>query len=230
MNFKINTYHRDTSEEDLLSDLRAVASRVAGALSWPQYKAHGGKFHHTTFARRFGSWNAALERAAVKPAHRVYTPDAEWFANIATVWNHLGRQPVYADMADPPSIKSPGGYSKRFGGWRKALDTFVSAMDASPVTDEEQPGIVNLREGQKSNRRTARSVNWRLRFLVFRRDGFKCRACGRSPANEPGCELEVDHVHPWSRGGETILDNLQSLCNKCNGGKSNLTLGDISAP
>ena len=38
----------------------------------------------------------------------------------------------------------------------------------------------------------------------------------------PGVELKVDHVVPWSDGGETVLDNLQLLCQKCNGGKSNL--------
>ena len=65
-------------------------------------------------------------------------------------------------------------------------------------------------------------MNWRLRFLTLRRDGFRCKACGRSPANEPGVELEVDHVVAWSEGGETVLENLQSLCQRCNGGKSNL--------
>jgi hypothetical protein len=223
MNFKLNAYNRDTPEEELLADLKAVASRVSGALSQPQYRVNGGKFHPTTFARRFGSWNAALERAGVMLAHRVNTPDAEWFANIAAVWNHLGRQPTYQEMRDPPSIKSPEGYAHRFGGWRKALEAFVSAMDAPSVTDEAAGSTGASPYGtKKPSRRTAKTVNWRLRFLVLRRDGFKCKACGRSPANEPRCELEVDHILSWSRGGETTLDNLQSLCEKCNGGKSNL--------
>jgi 5-methylcytosine-specific restriction endonuclease McrA len=34
-----------------------------------------------------------------------------------------------------------------------------------------------------------------------------------------GVELHVDHVTPWSKGGETTLANLQTLCNKCNLGK-----------
>ena len=224
MNFKLNAYNRDTSEQELLADLRDVATRVTGALSQPQYRAHGGKFHPTTFARRFGSWNAALERAGVTLAWRVNTPDTEWFANIAAVWNHLGRQPTYGDMRDPPSTKSPEGYAHRFGGWRKALTAFVSVMDASSATGETTgPTVDSPGEGQKLNRKTVKTVNWRLRFLVLRRDGFKCRACGRSPANEPGCELQIDHVVAWSLGGETVLDNLQSLCDKCNGGKSNLS-------
>ena len=35
-------------------------------------------------------------------------------------------------------------------------------------------------------------------------------------------ELHVDHIKPWSKGGETVLENLQTLCATCNLGKSNI--------
>jgi 5-methylcytosine-specific restriction endonuclease McrA len=57
----------------------------------------------------------------------------------------------------------------------------------------------------------------------MQRDHFTCRACGASPAKEAGVELHVDHVVPWSRAGETTLENLQTLCTRCNLGKSDLT-------
>lgn len=95
MKFKLTPYNRDIPEQELLADLRTTASKVTGGLSQPQYIARGGKFHPTTFARRFGSWNSALEAAGVTVAWRVNTPDAEWFNNIAAVWIHLGRQPTY---------------------------------------------------------------------------------------------------------------------------------------
>ncbi len=38
--------------------------------------------------------------------------------------------------------------------------------------------------------------------------------------------LVVDHVTPWDAGGATVTDNLQTLCETCNGGKSNLPLID----
>lgn len=62
----------------------------------------------------------------------------------------------------------------------------------------------------------------------MRRDDFKCRICGRSPAVHPGTVLHVDHVHPWSKGGETVMANLQTLCDQCNIGKSDLGMGDVA--
>ena len=68
--------------------------------------------------------------------------------------------------------------------------------------------------------RTKREAGLSLRYAVLKRDHFKCCACGASPAKDPSVELHVDHIVPWSRGGETTIDNLQTLCSKCNLGKS----------
>jgi 5-methylcytosine-specific restriction endonuclease McrA len=67
-----------------------------------------------------------------------------------------------------------------------------------------------------------RDPSLRLRFKVLQRDRFSCRVCGASPAKRAGVELHVDHIRPWSTGGETVLENLQTLCSTCNLGKSNL--------
>jgi hypothetical protein len=56
-----------------------------------------------------------------------------------------------------------------------------------------------------------------IRYAVIRRDGYRCRACGFSV--QDGAHLHVDHVQPVSRGGETVIGNLQTLCTVCNIGK-----------
>jgi len=58
-----------------------------------------------------------------------------------------------------------------------------------------------------------------IRWQVFQRDQWKCVSCGRG--SHDGAILHVDHILPRSRGGLDTLDNLQTLCDICNIGKSN---------
>lgn len=74
---------------------------------------------------------------------------------------------------------------------------------------------------QKESPARSRAVSDKLRYAVLKRDHFKCCACGASPAKDPAVELHIDHIVPWSKGGETKPDNLQTLCSRCNIGKSN---------
>lgn len=57
-------------------------------------------------------------------------------------------------------------------------------------------------------------------YTVLARDRWTCCSCGRS-TRESGVLLEVDHIIPRSKGGTDDLHNLQTLCKKCNVGKSN---------
>jgi hypothetical protein len=58
-----------------------------------------------------------------------------------------------------------------------------------------------------------------LRYDVLKRDGYRCQICGAT-AND-GAKLHVDHIIPVSKGGKTEMSNLQTLCDRCNLGKSN---------
>lgn len=64
-------------------------------------------------------------------------------------------------------------------------------------------------------------VSQRLRFAIFKRDGFACQYCGR---RAPFVELQCDHVYPASRGGSDHPSNLATACSECNLGKSNILL------
>jgi len=81
--------------------------------------------------------------------------------------------------------------------------------------------MTKSKKKEKPKKRTNRIANLRQRFRVMKRDGFKCVLCGASPATTPGCELQIDHIIPWSKGGETAEENLRTLCAQCNLGRSN---------
>jgi 5-methylcytosine-specific restriction endonuclease McrA len=52
------------------------------------------------------------------------------------------------------------------------------------------------------------------------RNGAECKLGGAAPSD--GTRLHVDHLKPWSKGGETVLKNLQILCNVRTIGKSDV--------
>jgi len=68
-------------------------------------------------------------------------------------------------------------------------------------------------------------VSTSLRFEIFARDGFVCQYCGHRP---PDVVLEVDHVHPVSKGGTDDSINLITACFGCNRGKAAKVLSNIA--
>lgn len=57
-----------------------------------------------------------------------------------------------------------------------------------------------------------------LRYKILQRDKMRCTICGRG--QEDGVKLHVDHIKPVSKGGRTVPENLRTLCQDCNLGKS----------
>ena len=68
-----------------------------------------------------------------------------------------------------------------------------------------------------------KSLSQKIRYEVFKRDGFKCQYCGRSV---PEVTLEVDHIVPVAEGGENDMMNLITSCRDCNRGKGKIPLDD----
>lgn len=61
-----------------------------------------------------------------------------------------------------------------------------------------------------------RALGQKLRFEVFKRDGFTCQYCGSHP---PVVILHVDHITAVANGGSDDIDNLITSCQSCNLGK-----------
>ncbi len=202
--------------EELINDLKKVAlDNHTDVLSQRLYKKYG-KYDVTNISRRFGTWNKALLKAGLKSGNIINYTDEELFENILNIWQHKGKQPVRRDLDLEPSKISQYPYNSRFKSWSEALRCFVeyaNENDNTVITSSESKNII-----QKTNR----DPPLRLRFQVLKRDNFTCVQCGASPAKDQSVELHVDHIKPWSKGGKTIYENLQTLCSKCNLGKSNL--------
>ena len=81
----------------------------------------------------------------------------------------------------------------------------------------ESQTIKNSYQYHVKHERSKMSVS--LRYDVLTRDNYRCVICGASA--QEGAKLHVDHIIPVSKGGMTEMSNLQTLCDRCNLGKSN---------
>lgn len=214
MKYELEPFHRNTPDEELLADLRRVAKELGkDRVTFREYKERG-RFTASTLAARFGSWLAAVDKAKLQRTINRNISNDELFVNLVDVWTILGRQPRSRDLRPGSSRFSWNTYACRFSSWRKALAEFVRWANKGKLVARPDENA------QKACKKTPRNINWRLRALVLMRDGARCRLCGAVPRD--GVRLHVDHIQPWSKGGETVLENLQVLCNVCNIGKSDV--------
>ncbi len=206
------------TDAELLEDLRRVAIRLGqDTVAMPKYR-EVGTYDDSTVSRRFGTWNKALKAAGLKLSNEFMIPDERLFENILALWQRFGRQPRRAELASEYSEFSQTPYSRRFGSWGAALMAFVEYANTTAADEGGKFDLSSLDRGKQ----TPRDPSLRLRYRVLLRDGFKCCLCGASPATGVGVTLHVDHIQPWSKGGETTLENLRTTCEPCNLGKGSL--------
>ncbi|MEI8389778.1 MAG: HNH endonuclease [bacterium] len=231
MDFKFEKFNKNITNEELIEDLKKIAGILnKNTLSINEYNEIGkGKYDSKTLTRRFGSWNKALNAANLDLTLEMNIKEEELFLNMYNLWIKIGRQPRRREMRKPLSKYSESAYIRSFGSWNLALEKFIEYISAGininyiESQDLNENKLISINNEIIHQHKTKRDPNWRLRFLVMRRDDFKCLMCGKAPANYSGVELHIDHIIPWSRGGETVIENLQTLCSVCNIGKSNLT-------
>lgn len=104
-------------------------------------------------------------------------------------------------------------------GGNSAQQTVVTlntrTIDELAVTLSEKIRFDKSAAGQRA------LMTARLRAFIKDRDNYTCKTCSASIAVEPNLLLEVDHIIPVSKGGMSTVENLQTLCWRCNRRKSN---------
>ena len=213
MGFKID-FVESYDDESIVKELQ----RIAEILGRPNLSRHDidshGRLSSSLVIKRFGSLRKALQQARLKPTRFMKATDDELCSVLIQLWTmtleRFGRSPYRKELRDFGFSVSSDTFVRRFGSWNKAL---LTAAESVCSADGEFVGVPQPEKEQHS-REGRKSLSVRKRFLVFRRDRYRCRLCGRS-----GVELEVDHLIPASQGGSDAVDNLQTLCWDCNRGK-----------
>jgi len=227
MDYKFKRHRTDKIDK---AKVVAELNRVAKLFDFKQFTYH--EFNKvsklckgTTVLRIFGSWAKALETIdhplKERKVTRTQISTEELFKEMDRIWSELGHRPSKLEWESFNPKYSYGGIYKRFSGWSNACLKFLEwkmgkDMSTNEVAKETDKFITPTH--QKS--RTTRDVPLKLRLKVLQRDNFCCAFCGKSPATHHGTVLHIDHIKPYSKGGVTVLENLQTLCQKCNWGKS----------
>ena len=210
--FNANASSLRFSDEDLIVNLQAYAKSVSYRRftveeydSWAKRKGCGA-----TIIRRFGSWRRALRLIGIEGVRPFkYTPE-ECMDILEDVWQRAGYPPGRRKLAKMGNISE--------SAFERYWDSLNEAKHRLADYKNGKIGRETLISPTKAKASSA-SIPITVRWAVLKRDHYKCVKCGQSPANGNQVELEVDHIHPRSKGGENDISNLQTLCRKCNQGK-----------
>ena len=208
------------SRDDVIQALRDFTADNPGVSATRDHIAEKLGVDANNLTRRFGKWEKLLFEVGISPVPlgRRYS-DEECLENILTLWTHYGRQPHFGELKLHPSTVGAKAYIRRWGGWRAALSAFVKQVnEPSTLLAESSPreSCSGIQKYILPDTFAPRSIPLAMRYKILSRDNFRCVTCGASPAKDVSVELHVDHIHPWSRGGQNVEGNLRTLCSKCN--------------
>ncbi len=187
--------HPSISDEEYFKNLEEVWIKLSKQPHFSDMKIPFSKYSGSGYVHNFGTWRKALERFIeyINKEEETTTKD-ENSINIEE------NEPLQTPIIVYPNKK-----------------IVSESVNKTPLTRRPKSSREPI-----NKHRTKREVNDKLRFRIMKRDNFKCQCCGRSPALDPKIILHVDHITPWSKGGETTFENLKTLCSNCNIGKGNL--------
>ncbi len=98
----------------------------------------------------------------------------------------------------------------------KVFMDWLNKEQTEEAIESDEADVAKITIPVLDNYRFVRPGLW---WQVLARDHWTCCSCGRKAKD--GVTLEVDHILPRSKGGKDEIKNLQTLCKKCNIGKSN---------
>jgi hypothetical protein len=96
-------------------------------------------------------------------------------------------------------------FNNNYEAFKKEVDL---SCDKILNPEKYQIGLISPNYEQKDPK-DIQAVPPELRQKVLERDGYKCVMCGSTK------HPQIDHIKPFSKGGDTVFENLQTMCRKC---------------
>lgn len=208
MHFEID-FLESHDEASLVEEMQRIAVLLGRSTIRAKEIDRLGRVNSRTIMQRFGTLRKAHEAAGLVASRYTKSTDEELMKVVADVWiltlREAGRRPRMSEVKKYGFPVSARTIVQRFGTWKGALIATAKRM-ALP------DGLRPMHEAPAVRKR--QPISDHKRFVVLKRDLYCCRICHKA-----GGELEVDHVVPVCQGGSDLLENLQTLCKRCNRGK-----------
>ena len=132
----------------------------------------------------------------------------------ATPYGHLlvsGRSPTDAQLA------------VLVGATPDQIPELLGELESAGVFSRTREGVIYSRKMTSSPEKFQAGAKrpWvpnPVQRAVWERDGACCVYCGATEG-----PFHLDHVLPWSRGGQHTVENLVVACQRCNSAKADMT-------
>ena len=200
----------------LVTDIKAVAKQLGkDTLTSSEYEQYG-KYGTSCARNKFGKWENVLAAVGLDATgyHTAGITDEQLLEAIYQAWERLGHQPNTRDLKNREMGYGQTTYINRFGSWKGSIIAFKEYV-------QNRQGNIKIAKASPVTHKTSRTASKKLRAQIFERDQSTCQNCGANEETKPGVKLVLDHIVPYSKGGETTYENLQVLCRRCNINKNN---------
>lgn len=165
----------------------------------------------------FGNWTTALRQAGLKSTVNRKKDTVEMVEIFKDAWEHFDAIPSGKQLDEfLKNIAAPYTYRvycHTFGNISRLVNRIIDHQKGK-ITDSELTSNYIAKKIREP-------ISPKIRFEVLKRDNNQCVKCGASPKKDKNVELEIDHIIPVAKGGNNDPLNLQTLCHRCNIGKSN---------
>ena len=186
-----------------------------------------GRVSLDSVTRCFGGWEEALSEIGRAPYRINYRTDEELIKYFMSVWAWNSYDKFDQELMPTPSILEAYIKDKKLTKNISRL-TYESRWtwgEFKKLMLRYQQGHATIQQvidGKKNSEKIDKPVSEKTRWKVLERDQSTCQKCF---ITEEECKaqritLHVDHIVPRSKGGSSSdLNNLQTLCSRCNLGK-----------
>ena len=159
----------------------------------------------------------------------------DWEHRIESCWNKEDAKKIYNQKLDKINSKDCEVFKINFIRKQRRYVQRNYRRVAYDVDNVDFEYYLSINELQKLNE-ALREIDYETTLVKYHsnnqrklltkelkekikiRDNYTCQICGKYMPDEIG--LHIDHIIPVKAGGKTIPSNLQVLCSRCNGQKS----------